>query len=323
MKVLVTGGAGYIGSHGCKALAAAGHEVVVYDNLITGHAHAVKWGPLETGDIRDRQRLEGAIARHDPDLVMHFAALAYVADAMREPAEYYDVNVTGTLTLLEAMRRRGKDRIVFSSSCTTYGVPRVLPIREDAPQAPLNPYGFTKLAGERMLADFERAYGLRWASLRYFNAAGADPEGEIGEEHSPETHIVPLAILAALGKSPPVPLFGRDFDTPDGTAIRDFIHVSDLARAHVLAAERLVGGGSSLAVNLGTGRGNSVLAVIEAVEAVTGRRVPVVDAPRRAGDPPCLYADAALARETLGWTAQYPALEEIVATAVDWIARPF
>ncbi|MDG2005125.1 MAG: UDP-glucose 4-epimerase GalE [Novosphingobium sp.] len=318
MKVLVTGGAGYIGSHSCKALAAAGHEVVVYDSLVTGHAHAVKWGPLEIGDIRDRERLEGVVAQHDPDLVMHFAALAYVGESMREPALYFDVNVSGTLTLLEIMLARGKDRIIFSSSCATYGIPQVLPIGEDTPQLPVNPYGFTKLAGERMLADFEQAYGLRWAALRYFNAAGADPDGELGEEHSPETHAVPLAVLAALGKGPAFRLLGRDFDTPDGTAVRDFVHVSDLAEAHLLAAEHLAGDGRSIALNIGTGQGTSVLAVLEAIETVTGRAVPFVDGERRGGDPPSLYADVSLAREVLGWTAKYTKLEDIAASAIDW-----
>ena len=322
MKVLVTGGAGYIGSHAAKALAKAGHEVVVYDNLSTGHREAVRWGPLIVGDIRDRPRIEAVLREQRPDMVMHFAALAYVGDSVRDPARYFDVNVGGSLALLEAMRACEVGRIVFSSTCATYGIPAELPIHEATPQAPVNPYGFTKLAVERMLKDFEAAYGLRWIALRYFNAAGADPEGELGEEHDPETHAIPLAIMAALGKEPAFSVFGEDYPTPDGTAIRDYIHVSDLAQAHVLACEHLARGGESTALNLGTGQGTSVREIVRAVEAATGRPVPVVAAPRRAGDPPCLYADGASARRVLGWSPAYSALDKIVASAVRWHRRP-
>ena len=321
MRVLVTGGAGFIGSHACKALAAAGHEVVVYDNLSTGHASAVRWGPLERGDIRDGEQVRAVLERHRPDLVMHFAALAYVGESMADPAAYYDVNVAGTSALLNAMKSNCVRNIVFSSTCATYGIPEELPIREASPQKPVNPYGFTKLCVERMLQDFERAYGLRWMSLRYFNAAGADPEGELGENHLPETHALPLAIRAALRRGPAFQVLGQDFDTPDGSAIRDYIHVTDLSDAHVRAAEHLARGGESLALNLGTGRGTSVFELIDAVGAVTGRDVPVVCAPRRAGDPPCLYADATLARQVLGWTPSYSGLPTIVATAVAWFAH--
>lgn len=320
MKILVAGGAGFIGSHTCKALAHSGHEVVVYDSLVTGHAHAVKWGPLVQGDIRDGNALRDALSRHAPDLVMHFAALAYVGESMRAPADYYDVNVAGTLSLLEAMRAGGCDRIVFSSSCATYGIPHSLPITEQTPQVPVNPYGFTKLAAERMLADFEQAYGLAWMALRYFNAAGADTEGELGEEHAPETHALPLAILATLGGGAPFQILGRDFPTPDGTAIRDYIHVDDLARAHVLAAEWLMADKPNMALNLGTGRGTSVLELVESVRRATGRDVPCRDAPPRAGDPPALYADASLARQTLGWSAQCRDIDAMTASAARWFA---
>jgi UDP-arabinose 4-epimerase len=322
MKILVTGGAGYIGSHACKALSRAGHDVVVYDSLITGHAEAVRWGPLEQGDVRDRARLDEVMARHRPDQVMHFAALAYVGESMRAPAEYYDVNVGGTLALLGAMIAHDVRHIVFSSTCATYGVPERLPISEATPQRPINPYGFTKLAAERMRRDFESAYGLRWIALRYFNAAGADPEGELGEDHQPETHAIPLAIRAALGSGPAFPIFGQDFDTPDGTAVRDYVHVADLAAAHVLAAERLGRGEPGMALNLGTGRGISVQEIVTAVAAATGREVPTLDAPRRPGDPPVLYADASLAMDKLRWQPKHQDIAGIVASAAAWLGRP-
>jgi UDP-arabinose 4-epimerase len=321
MKVLVTGGAGFIGSHTCKALAKAGHLPIVYDNLSTGHRDAVRWGPLEVGDIRDGERLDAVLAAHRPDMVMHFAALAYVGESMREPGRYYDVNVGGTLSLLQAMGRRGLGSIVFSSSCATYGVPDCLPISEDTPQQPINPYGYTKLVAERMIADFGRAEGLRWVALRYFNAAGADPDGELGEEHYPETHAIPLAVQAALGLAPPFSIMGGDYDTPDGSAVRDYVHVADLADAHVRAASYLRGGGDSLALNLAVGVGVSVREVVRAAAAATGRTVPVVEAPRRPGDPPALYATGARAREVLGWAPQYRSIDETVATAARWYMR--
>lgn len=321
MKVLATGGAGYIGSHTCKALACRGHEVLVYDSLARGHAHAVKWGPLVEGDIRDKDALESTLATFRPDVVIHFAALAYVGESMSDPASYYDVNVGGTLSLLDAMRATGTSRIVLSSSCATYGIPDVLPIREDTPQRPINPYGFTKLVCERMIADFGAAHDIAWTALRYFNAAGADPDGEIGEEHAPETHAIPLAVMAALGTAPPFQVMGRDFDTPDGTAIRDYIHVSDLADAHVLAAEKLLSGGPSIALNLGVGKGVSLLDLLASIERVTGKPVPHIDAPRRPGDPPCLYADPSRAKAHLGWSPQFEDLDAIVGSAVAWFRR--
>jgi UDP-arabinose 4-epimerase len=321
MKVLVAGGAGFIGSHACKAMAKAGHEPIVFDDLSTGHAHAVRWGPLEVGDIRDSDRLDAVMARHRPDLVMHFAALAYVGVSVRDPASYYDVNIGGTLNLLKCMKKNAVDKIVFSSSCATYGAPDRLPIREDTPQDPINPYGFTKLAAERMLLDFEAAYGLRWMALRYFNAAGSDPEGDLGEEHDPETHAIPLALQAALGLAPAFTVFGDDYDTPDGSAVRDYVHVCDLADAHVRAAEHLAAGGRSAACNLATGSGTSVLELLAAVKAATGRTVPVLRGPRRAGDPPMLFASADRARDLLGWRPRFVSIVETVETAAHWFQR--
>lgn len=321
MKILVVGGAGFIGSHACKALARAGHEPIVYDDLSTGHAHAVRWGPLEVGDIRDGARLESVMTRHRPDLVMHFAALAYVGVSMRDPASYYDINVGGTLNLLNCMKKKGLDKIVFSSTCATYGTPETLPIREDTPQNPINPYGFTKLAAERMLRDFEAAYGLRWMAMRYFNAAGCDPDGELGEEHDPETHAIPLALQAALGQGAAFTVFGDDYDTPDGSAVRDYVHVCDLADAHVRAAEHLLAGGRSAACNLATGNGTSVLELVAAVEAATGRSTPLARGPRREGDPAALYASADLAHELLGWRPRFVSIVDTVTTAARWLQR--
>ncbi|MDS0794170.1 UDP-glucose 4-epimerase GalE [Burkholderia pseudomultivorans] len=321
MKVFVTGGAGYIGSHTCKALAAAGHEPIAYDNLSTGHRDAVRWGPLVVADILDGDALAGALAAHRPDVVIHFAALAYVGESVLVPDRYYTVNVTGTCTLLNAMREAGVGRIVMSSSCATYGIPDALPISERTPQQPINPYGFTKYAMERMAADFERAYGLKWVALRYFNAAGADPDGEIGEHHEPETHALPLAIRAALGTGHAFQVMGIDYPTPDGSAIRDYVHVSDLADAHVRATAYLNRGGNSVALNLGTGNGTSVLEAIRAVETVTGRRVPTVTATRRPGDPPALYADATKADLVLGWQPRFTAIERMVEHAATWFRK--
>lgn len=321
MKILVTGGAGYIGSHACKAVAQANHLPVVYDNLSTGHPDFVKWGPLEVGDIRDKRRLGEALDLHRPDLVMHFAALAYVGESVQQPAKYYDVNVNGTRMLLEAMLEAGVQRIVFSSSCATYGIPEAVPIEEGMPQQPINPYGFTKLAAERMLADFESAYGLQWVALRYFNAAGADPEGEVGEAHDPETHAIPLALEAALGHRDTFSLFGDDYATPDGSAVRDYVHVSDLADAHVRAADYLAAGGQPIAFNLATGGGTSVLELVNAIERISGCKVPLTRASRRPGDPPELYASALLARDVLGWDARHSSIDDIVETALAWMRR--
>lgn len=321
MRVAVVGGAGYIGSHAAKALAAAGHEPVVIDNLSTGHREAVRWGPLHQLDIRDRKSLHALFAVVRPEAVMHFAASAYVGDSMRAPLAYYDNNVAGTLCLVEAAQRAGCAAFVFSSSCATYGAPETLPITEASRQHPTNPYGETKLACERLLHWTGVGHGLNWMALRYFNAAGADPEGELGEEHEPEPHLIPLALRAAAGTGAPLKVMGTDYPTPDGTALRDYVHVSDLASAHVLALEHLLRGGPSQAVNLGTGRPHSVLDVIRTVQGVVGRPVPHELAPRRAGDPPELWADSSLARSLLGWAPKYPELEAMVAGAWAWQSR--
>lgn len=319
-NVLVTGGAGYIGAHACKALAAAGHRPVAFDNLSYGHREAVRWGALEVGDIANRARLDAVFDAHHIEAVMHFAAFAYVGESVTDPGKYYRNNVAGTLTLLECLRDRGVRSMVFSSSCATYGVPETMPIREDAPQRPINPYGMSKLMSEAMIKDFAAAHGVTAALLRYFNAAGADPDGEIGEEHDPETHLIPLALDAVAGRGE-LTVFGEDYPTPDGTCVRDYIHVTDLAEAHVAALDRLVGGNGSIALNLGTGQGVSIRDVLAAVERITGQPVPHRVGPRRPGDPPVLVADAALAREQLGWAARMSDLETLVGTAWRWHQR--
>jgi UDP-glucose-4-epimerase GalE len=315
--VLVTGGAGYVGSHACKALQRAGYPVVVFDNLVAGHRAAVSYGPLVEGDITDTGAIGEAIRRHDISAVMHFAAFLDVSESVREPARYYRNNVVGAVSVLEAMAAQSVRTFVFSSSCATYGEPVEAPIQETHPQRPINSYGESKLAVERALPHFERAYGLRWASLRYFNAAGADPDGEIGEDHSPEIHLIPRAISAALG-GPGLQVFGSDYPTPDGTCLRDYVHVSDLADAHVRALEVIAGTGVSGAYNLGTGRPHSVREVIDAVERITGRKVPWTLAPRRAGDPGVLYAASQKALGGLGWQPRFPDLDSIVRTAWNW-----
>lgn len=321
MRILVTGGAGYIGSHTCKALAQAGHTPIVFDNLSSGHADAVRWGPLHVGDILDPEALDAAFTHYRPEAVIHFAALAYVGESVADPSRYYRVNITGTQSLLDAMCRHGVMHIVLSSSCATYGIPELLPISEDTPQQPVNPYGFTKLATERMAADYERAYGIRWIALRYFNAAGSDPDGELGERHDPETHLIPLAIGAALGTHPPLSVLGSDYPTPDGTAVRDYVHVTDLADAHMRAMTYLDTGGSSCAFNLSTGHGTSVLAVVSAVAIATDRHVPLVYSARRPGDPPALYAKATRAAQVLGWQPRFASITPIVETAVHWFLK--
>jgi UDP-arabinose 4-epimerase len=316
--VLVTGGAGYIGSHACKALARAGYLPVAYDNLLNGHREAVRWGPLVQGELADASFLAATFERFDIAAVMHFAAFAYVGESVEQPGRYFRNNVAGSLTLLETMRSAGVSRIVFSSTCATYGIPEQVPISESALQQPVNPYGESKLMVERMLHWFGSAHGFAYAALRYFNAAGADPEGEIGESHEPETHLIPLVLGAISGHSPHIDVFGTDYPTPDGTAIRDYIHVQDLADAHVRALRLLQKGGPSIKVNLGTGTGHSVREVIEAAERITGRPAPLRETARRPGDPPVLVADPSHAREVLGWLPQHSDLDNIICTAWAW-----
>ncbi|ASY63417.1 UDP-glucose 4-epimerase [Sinorhizobium sojae CCBAU 05684] len=314
-RILVTGGAGYIGSHTAKFLRLAGIEPVVYDNLTTGNRSAVRWGPFVHGDVLDTSRLIDVIEQYRPIAVIHFAASAYVGESVADPAKYYNNNVRGMLSLLDACRATRLGKFIFSSSCATYGIPKVLPIDEATPQQPINPYGKTKLIAEHMLADYGAAFGLSYVSLRYFNACGADPEGDLGEWHDPETHLIPRALMAAAGKIPHLEVFGDDYDTPDGTCIRDYVHVADLALAHVLAYRYLENGGGSLALNLGTGRGLSIKEVLRTIGERTGRAVPVVFHQRRSGDPPVLYADASLAHRSLGFLPQFSDLETIVRTA--------
>jgi UDP-arabinose 4-epimerase len=320
-SILVTGGAGYVGSHCAKALAVAGHQVIVFDNLIHGHREFVRWGRLVEGDIRDAAALDAFFSAHRIDAVMHFAALAYVGESVTVPGRYYDVNVNGTRVLLDAMMRTKVRLIVFSSSCAIYGQPDSIPIVESTRLEPINPYGFTKLVCEHMMDDFGRAHGLKSARLRYFNAAGAESSGEIGEDHRPETHLIPLVLDAALGVRPAVQILGSDYDTPDGTAIRDYVHVCDLARAHVLALEHLLDGGDSIAVNLASGYGASVREVLNTARAVTGRNIVARDATRRSGDPAVLLADTTRARELLGWSAQRSDLVTIISDAWSWHRR--
>ncbi len=317
--VLVTGGAGYVGSHACKALAAAGFVPVTYDNLSTGHRWAVRWGPFELGDVRDPARIEATLRRHHAVAVLHFAAVALVGESMRDPGPYYDINVMGTLRVLEACRAARINLLVLSSSCATYGLPERLPITEGAGQHPISPYGMSKLMAERIVADFGRAHAIAHATLRYFNAAGADPAGEIGEAREVETHLIPLALDAVRGVRPPVTVMGTDYPTADGTAVRDYVHVADLADAHVAALRRLLATEGSMVLNLGVGQGHSVFEVLRTAEAVTGRSVPHRRAPRREGDPAELVADANLARATLGLTfARSRSLHAIIRDAWRW-----
>ncbi|SIS95021.1 UDP-arabinose 4-epimerase [Roseivivax lentus] len=313
--VIVTGGAGFIGSHACKRLSEAGFLPVTIDNLRTGHADAVRWGPLERLDIRDTDGVTKVLQRHGAEVVMHFAACAYVGESVTAPDLYYDNNVGGMISLLGAMRRAGVRQLVFSSSCATYGVPETLPISETTPQVPINPYGRTKLIGEMMVRDHAAAFELRAVMLRYFNAAGADAAGGLGERHDPETHLIPLALLAASGKGPPLKVFGTDYPTPDGTCIRDYIHVTDLAEAHLLAVRHLAAGGPGLVANLGTGRGLSIREILDAVERVSGRPVPHETAPRRPGDPAELVAATGRAEAELGFAARYSEIDRIIRDA--------
>ncbi len=319
--ILVTGGAGSVGSHACKALARAGYRPITYDSLINGHPEAVRWGPLVEADLADADRVTDTLKRFEVAAVLHFAAFAYVGESVAQPGLYFRNNVANTLTLLEAMRTSAVRHIVFSSTCATYGIPDRVPIPESAPQRPVNPYGESKLMVERMLHWYGGAHGFTHAVLRYFNAAGADPEGEIGEDHRPETHLIPLVLQAALGERAQIDVLGTDYPTSDGTAVRDYIHVQDLAEAHVKALDLLLKGGLSITVNLGTGAGHSVREVIAAAERVTGRRVPRREAPRRFGDPPVLVADPARAGELLGWKPKLSDLDTILKTAWAWHSR--
>jgi UDP-glucose 4-epimerase len=317
--VVVTGGAGYIGSHAVKTLRASGADVIVYDNLSAGHAEAAKLAGarLEVGDIHDVARLRSVLQDSGADAVMHFAAWLSVGDSVKDPLGYYENNVNGALAVLRAMVEAGTKHFVFSSTAATFGNPIDTPITEDHPQHPINSYGQTKLAIEQALPHFERAYSVRWTALRYFNAAGADPDGALGEDHHPEIHVIPRAIDAALGRDS-FSIFGCDYDTPDGTCLRDYIHVMDLASAHVLALNALRAGGHSTAYNLGNGRPASVREVVNAVGRVTGRKVPVTSGPRRPGDPAVLFASSDKIKRALGWKPKYEALDVIVETAFRW-----
>ena len=321
MRVLVTGGAGYIGSHTAKALAARGHEPVVIDDLSTGHSGFVRWGPLVEADLADRAAVRSTLAAWSPQAVIHFAGSAYVGESMRRPRRYFANNSAATLGLLDLLLADGPRPFVFSSTCATYGIPESVPIGEDAPQRPVNPYGESKLFVEKVLRWYGELEGLPWAALRYFNAAGADQGGEIGEEHDPETHLIPRAMRAALGTAPPLEIYGTDYPTGDGTAVRDYIHVSDLAEAHVAALDLLAREGGGHALNLGTGSGHSVREVVRTIEEVAGRQVPATLAARRAGDPPALVADPGRAAAILGWKPRFSDLETIVATAWKWHSK--
>jgi UDP-glucose-4-epimerase GalE len=322
MRVLVTGGAGYIGSHTARLLAERGIETVVYDNLSRGYRWAVEWCPLVVGDLADRELLRETLEKHRIDAVVHFAAFALVSESIEKPGEYFRNNTANSLTLLESMREAGVSTIVFSSTCAVYGDPVRLPLSEDHPQNPVSPYGESKLMTERALHWYGRCHGFRWAALRYFNACGAHPDARLGEVHNPETHLVPNILRAALGRLPHLEVYGNDYPTPDGTAIRDYIHVLDLAEAHLRALEHLSGPGgtpgASGVFNLGTGTGHTVREMIRVAERVSGRAIPVRDCPRRPGDPPELVARASRAAEILGWTPRCSDLETIVETAWRW-----
>ena len=317
-SVLVTGGAGYIGSHTAKALAKGGFEPVVLDNLSAGHRWAVKWGPFVKGDVGDVDLVRRTIDDYGIEAVIHFAANAYVGESMHQPSRYFQNNVVNSLALLGAMLDTGVDRIVFSSTCATYGIPDQLPIAEDHPQTPVNPYGESKLFVEKALRWYNDAHRLRSVCLRYFNACGADPEGEIGECHDPETHLIPLTIKTALGLNRHLLMYGTDYPTHDGTAVRDYVHVTDLADAHVRALKYLDGGGKSASINLGTGAGHSVRDIVRTVQSVSRKPVTVVQKPRRAGDPAVLVARADKASELLGWSPKFTNLEETIDTAWQW-----
>lgn len=320
-KVLVTGGAGYIGSHTCKALAAAGYEPIVYDNLSSGYKSFARWGQFIYGDILETTHLYDVMLEHKPIGVIHFAAFIQVGESVLFPGKYYQNNAGGTLSILEAMRRAGVENIVVSGTAAVYGEPQNVPIDELSPFAPVNPYGASKVMMERMLDDYEIAHGLHCAALRYFNAAGADPDCEVGERHIPETHLIPRVFMAAEGEIPALKLFGDDYPTPDGTCIRDYIHVCDLAEAHIRALEKLTGGARGIKANLGTGQGYSVKQIIDESHKVIGKEIPYSIAPRRAGDSPSLVAKVDRAKELLGWQASHSSLENIISTAWKWFLQ--
>ncbi|MEM9276137.1 MAG: UDP-glucose 4-epimerase GalE [Cyanobacteria bacterium P01_F01_bin.143] len=321
MTILVTGGAGYIGSHSVLALQQAGYEVIILDNLVYGHQDLVETvlkTKLIIGDTCDSNLLQQIFSTYSIDAVMHFAAYAYVGESVTNPAKYYHNNVVGTLTLLQAMLEAGINKFVFSSTCATYGVPQEVPIEEEQPQNPINPYGMTKLMVEKMLHDFSHAYDFRSVCLRYFNAAGADPGGMLGEDHNPETHLIPLVLQTALGHRESISIFGTDYDTNDGTCVRDYIHVTDLAQAHILALKYLLKDGKTDVFNLGNGNGFSVKEVIETAKKVTGKEIKALECDRRPGDPPTLVGSGQKARSILGWDPQYSALEDILSHAWQW-----
>jgi UDP-glucose 4-epimerase len=316
-NILVAGGAGYIGSHTCLDLFNKGFTPIVYDNLSNGHAEFAKWGPLEIGDIRDRNKLDEVLRRYKPEAIVHFAAAIEVAESVQNPGAYYDNNVGGTIGLIRSAQAAGIDKIVFSSTCATYGIPSSIPMNEAHAQSPINPYGRSKLIVEQILKDLDLYQGLRSFILRYFNAAGADPEGRIGEWHSPETHAIPIAIETALGRRPHFQVLGTDYDTRDGSCVRDFVHVLDLADAHTRAIEHLLNNGTSHALNLGSGDGTTVKELLQAVQHVVGRDFEIKYGPRREGDSPALVADNALARQTIGWSPRHD-LKSIIASAWNW-----
>lgn len=314
-NILVTGGAGFIGSHACKTLAAVGHNPVTLGNFSTGNRDAVKWGPCIEGDIRDTALVRKLLSSHRISAVMHFAAKAYVGESVADPSVYYSNNVGGTISILDACLQTDIQNFIFSSSCATYGTPHRLPVTESAGQNPLSPYGWSKLMGERMIRDHSAAYGMRHVILRYFNAAGADPSGELAERHDPETHLIPLALMAAYGQTLSLKVFGTDYPTADGTCIRDYVHVSDLARAHTVALAHLLRGGEDLAVNIGSGQGHSILEIVDEIQRLTGRKIPLIFSPRRPGDPPELIADPRSAERALGFVTTQSDIPTIVAHA--------
>jgi UDP-glucose 4-epimerase len=316
--ILVVGGAGYIGSHTNKLLSQRGYKTVVFDSLIFGHRDFVKWGEFVLGDLNNKNDIRLCFEKYPIEAVMHFSAFTYVGESVTDPAKYYQNNVVGTLNLLDVMRTFGVRHFIFSSTCATYGVPEKIPLTEDHIQNPINPYGESKLMIEKVLRDFDPAYGIKHVNLRYFNAAGADPDAEIGERHDPETHLIPLVLDVAAGKREDIKVFGTDYNTPDGTCIRDYIHVNDLAEAHILVLEYLLSGGSSDSFNLGNGEGYSVKEVIEMAQEVTGSEIPAVNVDRRPGDPPKLIGSADKIKKTLRWEPKYAELEKIIKTAWNW-----